>query len=284
MSESFILCIAKNGLTDCLSQIWHCTLYAKTHNRSIILTLTHYKGTSLFDLFDFSDYPVPVYDFSKISDVIYTDVEPAECKRMLAHGNDEIFRTNRRLNVPLDITEKYGDDVLIVHYDSGRGIDRVSPTIEFFKQIRFRPDFREFMKGGLSRMPTGYNAAQIRHTDHRTNLPKLLEVLDGFISSTTESLYLATDNSELIRSLKERYGDRILFNQTVCDRRGEAILQNQSDRGILENAFLDLFILARAANDITYFYKASESPYFGYTRLAVRLKTCRELIDRLLSI
>ena len=283
MSEGFILCIAKNGLTDFFSQIWLCTLYAKSIDRSIILMKTHYEGTSLFDLFDFSTYPVPIYELSKISAVIHTDVIPSECKQLLVYEGESIVSVKAGPNFPIDKTKTYEAGVLIVHCDSGIMIDRVTPTVEFLKNIRFTPKFIDFLSHGLSKLPGKYNSIQIRHTDYRTNIIKILELLDGFINSTTEDLYVATDNSELVNSLKEKYGDRILYNDTVYDRKGEAILQTQSDRGILENAFLDLFILARTSNDIMYFYTQSRSLAYGYTKLAARLKSHIDLIEWLLT-
>jgi len=105
------------------------------------------------------------------------------------------------------------------------------------------------------------------------------------MASSELPLYVATDNSSVLKTLVLRYGSRILYNSTVLDLSdvSGATLHHSERRFTLHNAILDLFILAKGANSIVAQYKESGSIPHGYTRAAELLRSDTAFIERLLQ-
>jgi len=282
MSEGFILCIAKGGLTDLTTEIWACREYAIKHRRSLIIDKTAYKQDQLSELFNFTSWPVPVYFIERLYSVIHTDVEPAAYRDFLTYRDGFILKINKQ-SMSFDMNRSYNRDTLLIHSSCKQ---RILCSHMLLRSVGFTSVSIRFLKERMSGLPPIYNVSHIRQTDYTVDLAATYQYIDSLMAASELPLYVATDNTSVLKTLVERYGSRILYNSSVLELPDESSGKtlHYSDRSFtLHNAILDLFILAKGANSIVAQYKASGSKQHGYTSLAEMLRSDTAFIERLLQ-
>jgi len=277
-----VLCIAKEGLADFTSIIWRCTDYAIKHNRSLIIDKTLYRSDPLSEIFDFTRWPVPVYSIDHLYRVDHTSVEPIEFQRYLKYENKRIIEVRYNGWMAFDMERIYPRDVLLV-YSFKRDSYLLSQL--FLQSVAYTADFTRFLKEQMSGLPPTYNVSHIRHTDYTVNLEATYQYIDRLMSSSPLPLYVATDNTSVLKTLIERYGSRVHYNRSILelsDLSGAKNLHDTERRFTLHNAILDLFILAKGANSVIEQYLECGSIPHGYTKTAEMLRSDTAFIDRLL--
>jgi hypothetical protein len=284
MTESFIVCIAGCGLVDFTTEIWVCTEYAIRHKRSLIVDKTHYKNDLLGEVFDFNNWPVPVYPFDKIYTVLHSQIEPVEYKQYLTYDNENGLLKSAKpikwLNrITFDMEMSYSRDTLLIR----SSCRKVAPlTAMFFQHIGFTSDFITFFKERSATLPLLYNVAHIRHTDHKVDLDATLLYIERLMSSSELPLYLGTDNPSVIKMLVEKHGSRVHYNSSVLSSgaNGKAI-HDLGERYALHNAVVDMLILIRGQNNVVPQYTESGSVPYGYTRVIDELRSNRDFVERI---
>jgi len=282
MTESFILCIAKEGLVDFTSIIWRCTDYAIKHNRSLIIDKALYRSDQLSEIFDFTHWPVPVYSIDHLYRVEHTSVEPLDFQRYLKYENKRIIEVRYNGWMAFDMEKVYPRDVLLV-YSFKRGSNILSHL--FLQSVGYTADFTRFLKEQMSGLPPIYNVSHIRYTDYTVDIEATHKYIDRLMASSPLPLYVATDNTSVLKTLIERYGSRVHYNSSVSelsDLSGAKTLHHTERKFTLHNAILDLFILAKGANSVLEQYKESGSIPHGYTKTAEMLRSDTAFIERLL--
>jgi hypothetical protein len=283
MTESFILCIALGGFADLTTEIWACREYAIKHKRSLIIDKAHYKADRLDEIFDFTDWPIPVYFRDRIYSVIHTDIEPTKYRELLTYEGPLIKSFKISGECPsFDMNRSYKSETLLIHCSW-----RPGPNLAdlFLRSVGFTLDFTRFLKTRMSGLPPNYNVSHIRHTDYTVDLEATYQYIDRLMTSSPLQLYVATDNTSVLKTLIERYGSSILYNSSVFelpDVDKAKTLHHSGRRFTLHNAILDLFILAGGGNSVVAQYKESGSKIGGYTQLAELLRSDTSFIDRLL--
>lgn len=283
MSEGFILCIANEGLTDFTTVIWRFTEYAIKHKRSLIIDKTRYKEDSLYEVFDFKNWPVPVYTVDHLCRVEHDTVEPIEFLKYLTYEDKHITKARYNCWLTFDTEKEYPNNVLLVHA-AGKG--PYNKSHHFFRHVGFTPDFIRFLKEKMNELPPTYNVSHIRHTDYTVNIEETYGYIERLMNSSDLPLYVATDNTSVLKILIKKYGSRIYCNSSVLglpDASDEINLHFSGKRFTLHNAVLDLFILAKGANNVIKQYIESQSTPHGYTKLAAELHSNTGFIDRILS-
>jgi len=283
MSEGFILCIAKEGLTDFTTTIWRLTEYAIKYKRSLIIDKTFYKQDPLDTVFDFTAWPVPVYQIDHLYGVEHDGVEPPEMLKYLTYKDKRIIKVRYDCWMTFDVEREYPNSVLLACI-SGRKFNVSSH--KFFRNIGFKPDFVRFLKERMCLLPPMYNVSHIRHTDYTVNLEATYQYIERLMASSNLPLYLATDNTFVLKTLIEKYGSRILYNSSILEvsiDEQRKTLHHSDGKFILQNAILDLFILAKGVNSVLSQYRESGSYVHGFTQLVDLLHADTGFIDRLLA-
>jgi len=268
----YILCQAQGGLNDIACQIWHCSQYAIQHQRSIILTKSAYFQTDLFDIFDFSDYPVPVYSLDKLKSITYDAVEPS-----CLEGYVQLF-LNKEANMKeiskymalgyyrFDKAVTFSPTTLLFHDSCGGG----SESIQFFKHIKFTPYMINFFREKTKSFPSEYNALHIRNTDIKTNVYPLLQN----INTNQLPLFIGTDDTSLKSYLLKTYCKTF---STAFKTNNTHNLHYVDEPHILEWAIVDLLSLVFSKNTMLSAYnQAGLTIESGYTRLIDGLKSNKE--------
>lgn len=266
----YILCQAHGGLNDIACQIWYCTEYAIKHNRSLILTQWTYKQTDLFDVFDFSDYPVPVYSLEKLKTIEYDAVAPilsaayVECFLDVKANSAQIIgftQPTTRMHC-FDASKQYLDTTLLFHDSCGGG----SESFYFFKHIKLTPYMIKFFKEKTKGFPSDYNALHIRNTDIKTNVYPLMQNID----TTKLPLFVATDDTYLKSYIIKTYCKTFT---TTFETQNTHNLHYINEKHILEWCLVDLFCLVLSQNTMQTTYKdAGVDIHSGFTRLIDLLK------------
>jgi hypothetical protein len=266
---SYILCQAQGGLNDIMVQIWLCTEYALKYNREIILTHWSYFGSELFDVFDFSEFPVKIHPLAKLREIHYSNVEPADCEDYVKLFLDNPKNTNTIGSVlsidkrKFDRTIVYPESTLLLHDSCGGGLE----SVKFIKNINFTKAFKEFYAKHTINFPSIYNAIHIRHTDMKINSDNLLRVIDIY---NTIPLFVGTDDTTLKQTILQKYANTFSTEFTCTTYH---TLHYSGIANMLEFAIVDLFMMVFSVNNIYDVYAlANETIISGYCRLVDELK------------
>jgi len=272
--EGYILCQAHGGLNDIACQIWTCTMYAMKHNRGIILTHWSYFRSDLFEIFDFSDYPIPVYPLDKFKSITYDAVEPEVSKDYL---NCFLDKPNNIKNIAdyvfcIPVTtfnkeKEYPYTTLLFHDSCGGG----SHSIQFFKHVKFTPYMIQFYKEKTLDYPLEYNALHIRNTDIKTDVQPLLQTINNKIP-----LFIGTDDTSLKEYILKTYPNTF---SSSFNTNNTGNLHYRNEKYILEWAIVDLISMVFSQNTIKSTYNIAKVPITsGFTHLIDLLKTIKSKI------
>jgi hypothetical protein len=274
MSQGYILCHAQGGINDIACQVWYCTDYANKHNREIILTNWSYFGSDLFDVFDFSNYPVKIHPIDHLNNITYDNVEPPECedyvklfldkKKNLSIIDSLFYRNPEDIHKRIFIkTCSYSDSTLLLHESFGGGLW----SMHFFENVGFTEKFQTFFKEKTANFPMEYNSIHIRHTDMKVDSDILVKNIHLFDDSP---LFIGTDDPILKKSILDKFENA--FSTEFKDM-PTINLHYLKNKEILENALVDLFVMVFSKNKIEDFYKKTEvNITSGFCKLIDALK------------
>lgn len=274
--NGYILCQAQGGLNDIACQIWVCTEYAIKYQREIILTHWSYFSSDLFDVFDFTDYPVKVHPITLLKDISYISVEPSDCNEYVElfkdkHGNfDKIYNLHTNDTRRFDKNRSYGATTLLLHDSCGGG----SESVNFIQHVQFTKRFKEFFREKTRSYPPVYNAIHIRNTDIKTNVAAILNVINVFIKIPC---FIGTDDLGLKHEILDIIPNT--FSSSFDPIAIETNLHYTRSKDVLEWALIDLFTMVFSYNTISEVYLlAGEKITSGYSRLIDALKTSKDTL------
>jgi hypothetical protein len=267
--KGYVLCQAHGGINDMTCQIWICTDYAIKHNRDIILTHWSYFGCNLFDIFDFSNYPVKVYQFDHLRKINYDAVEPASCTELASLLSDMPNNFEKIHHIVANkphvfyLEKSYDKSTLLVRSSWGGGFD----SVNFFRNIEFTSRFKNFFREKTSTFPKKYNALHIRHTDIKVDSDVLIKNLDEFNSIP---MFIGTDDMLLKQKVLEKFGNAFSSTFNLIPENNLHYLPNKD---ILEWALVDLFVMVLSENRIEDIYKKTGiNMISGFSKLIDALK------------
>lgn len=302
-TESYIYLVARCGFNDMLSQFDDCTQYAIKHKRSIILELKTYSATDLSTVFDFSNFPVPVYlnYKEKLDELADRPIEPRAYGKLT---NNFTYNNIHKNPVKFNIKQNYPRETVLIYshttkvpwnkhrYNSIRTLSRMKFTEDFLKLYN---DFKKKYK-----IPEIYKAAHLRATDRKLLLRGIsgiksensnnilrgenrMESIDRFIQYKEEiPTYIATDKMELLKSLIHKHPNVINTNpdEKIHQCSGEKCrslhhLRGRTDPDNLKEALIDLLVLAGA--NILMITDG------GFSQLAKDLRERPDILKKLLS-
>jgi len=302
-TESYIYLIARCGFNDMLSQLDDCTQYAIKHKRSIILEFKTYSATDLATVFDFSNFPVPVYlnYKEKLDELADKPIEPRAYGKLT---NNFTYNNISKNPVKFNIKHTYPRDTVLIYshitkvrwnkhrYNSIRTLSRMKFTQDFLKMYN---DFKKKYN-----IPEIYKAAHLRATDRKLLLrgisgiksensnnilrgENLMESIDRFIQYKEEiPTYIASDKTELLKSLIHKHPNVINTNPDEriqgCNKEKCPSLHHprgRTDPNNLKDALIDLLILAGA--------KILMITDGGFSQLAKDLRAQPDILKNLLS-
>jgi hypothetical protein len=309
--RGYIYLAARGGLNDNLAQLAICTEYAIKHRRSIIIEFTTYAAANIDTVFDFSEYPVPVFtNFKdKAVELSHNPIEPAAITTLkhipmrFSHhfSNERGWLDKNGTALRFDLTRSYASDTVLVYASGGGGGG--DNALEILGELRLKPAVLEAYKNKLHKcdIPAEYVSIHLRASDRKLNITNniagmLLKDSDAIIKTpTTGNLYrdslrkigafikahqpmpvfIAGDNSKLIAKLEDRYPSVIAGSGHPSKRSGPLHKQGASDPNNLRDSIVDLLILAGG--------KAIMTSQGGYSRLAKKLLQRPDILEKLLA-
>lgn len=114
---------------------------------------------------------------------------------------------------------------------------------------------RKFVDFGITEKTLGI---QIRGTDKKTELPEpdmsitIKKVDDYFNSMGIENIFLATDDIKYLNLLKKRYGDLVLYDDTIHISSNDKPLHNLENRDIINEEVLSSVYILSKCNHFLY--------------------------------
>jgi len=273
----YILCRALGGINDAFNQLWICTEYALTYNRAIIFEMLHYSASDLSTLFDFSDYPVPVFFKDKLEELKHLKPEPPDY-----NYNSCEFRTaafNKNLY--------YSNNLILIHHMHGGGIK----SINVFIYLRLMPKYATIINNTLKRLPQQYSAIHVRNTDIKVHdMDGFMQKVKEFIERENIPIFLATDSKQTTLLFSNLY-PHLIVSSSLDNIDKDCIynsLQNviaNKDATVLFNAISDLCILANSKTllipECLAFWGVIIS---GYSTLASMLNKHKYIVAKLLEL
>lgn len=303
--ESYLYLLAYGGLGDVISELVMCTEYAKKHKRSILFETHSYSSIDFKDVFDFSEYPVPIHtDTTKIQKLLRNNTlePPINVNNYNVRGftnfvGDKPAKkgTPNSEYLAFDLEKDYPRDTILVR-GCGGGTDDKN-EIEFFRHVRLRPGIIQEYKSALKKfkIPEIYAAAHLRATDKPLAFTKNISGLDKSHSNTIRKggvdafikemepipTYIASDNKHLIKKLDKKYpfilhGDAAFkpVENGVNYTRNGLHRAGRHNKHILIDAVIDLLIMAKS--------KILMPSVGGFSDMAVQLWNHKKVVRRLL--
>jgi hypothetical protein len=291
--RGFIYLKCRAGLNDNLCQLATCMDYAIQHRRSIILEMPTYGASNISKIFDFSNFPVPVYTNAVeiLQKLANAPVEPSYMKslkhRIEYHGRNEetgIWHDRQGRPVSFDLSKSYPANKVLIFAGGGGG----SSSINALEHMRFKPQIIKEYKETLQKynIPEKYVSIHLRATDRKLQVNKTvghsdsLIMIDDFIKKHyKENVFIAGDNPKLIEKLAKKYPTIINTESTksnICKSEHSCRALHKSgkkDPDNLKQALIDLLILAGGTDILT--------TQGGFSRLAKHLQARPHILKRL---
>jgi hypothetical protein len=293
--RGFIYLKCRAGLNDNLCQLATCMDYAIQHRRSIILEMPTYNAANISKVFDFSNFPVPVYTnaaemLKKLSN---SPVEPSYMKSVtnridFSDRNEEtgVWHDKQGRPVSFDLTKSYPSNKILIFAGGGGG----STSINALEHMRFKREFIKEYKETLIKhnIPEKYVSIHLRATDRKLQVNDnmghgdSLIMIDDFIKKHyKENVFVAGDNPKLIEKLTKKYPTIIKTEATkVSSCKSEHSCKalhksGKTDPNNLKQAIIDLLILAGGSAILT--------TQGGFSRLAKHLQERPHVLKRLIG-
>lgn len=133
--------------------------------------------------------------------------------------------------------------------------NKVLNSILRIKDHKLKVFEQKFLDLGITEKTLGI---QIRGTDKRTELPEpdmsitIKKVDDYFNSMGIENIFLATDDIKYLNLLKKRYGDLVLYDDTIHISSNDKPLHNLENRDIINEEVLSSVYILSKCNHFLY--------------------------------
>lgn len=259
-----LLCRPLGGLNDSLNQLWRCHLYAKRHERELVVDLD--VNPFLKELFGHLSLVNPsVCSFIEAASERWLELNqmstyPVELRGRLNSyatrrmpGESRAIRFDRETGVRLsfDFDSDYQQQ-LLVHHSEGGGADGV----QFLKNFAFSHESRAQILDLISKFGTSFDFVHLRATDYSSDLDQFARELSR--RKPAPKIYLATDNYLALQAIRERFPtSEIMSLAQDSDYVGRPIHRFVADHGLGALSFEGLRVWAEiclAARACTLFY------------------------------
>jgi hypothetical protein len=290
----FLLCRPQAGLNDMLCQIEKCCRYAERTDRTVIVD-TNYKYSSYFKD-DLSRYLVSRQSRLCLCAEEFKDqldqwqVFP---ESLSGRVNDYSVIRNEKSYVRYDaqsgvpVTFDFGQDYphrLLVHHQGGGG------DLSLFALLRMKiaPVIADQLTMRYRQIRPRYSAIHVRNTDLNTRYADALAKLK---SSSTEPLFVATDNRTVVEEFRSALGDDRVFSfaslPTNAGQPIHIIEQPESHDEVFQrnsDAILDLLLLSLAQKlHLLEVYNNKHGKYSGFSVLAYNLWSSKIVLKHLIA-
>lgn len=273
------------GLNDALSILWHFSMYAKEHGRTIIFCLDVYIE-ELNGLIDFSDFPVPVLcGESHIKDVTFSSIEPS-CYELDPYKRSDSRVKEGGYSLPsigrtitrFDIKKSYPEDVLLIF----EGFGNYGHALETMKHIKLTPTLlTKFYEQRNVFLEPVFLSIHLRATDYPGyNEENDIAKVDHFVDKyPTQAIYLASDNSGLVEKLCSKYSNLVRpLSYKKIDEKYHSLHYTfgKVDPDCLTNALIDILMCASADD-----FLQSRG---GFSSLITVIRNTPDLLKKLLKL
>jgi hypothetical protein len=288
-----LLCRAQGGLNDILSEIGRCMIYARKHNRVVIVETDYFDLNHFNDRFDhyfISSDPSLILDSTDFRDKF----DQLSCFPKFVEGRVNSYtsaqetvgiETATKQAVVTDFTRDHEEE-LLVHHSNGRQKGR--NAFVALEKLHLQPHLLSKLEARSKVLGEKYSAIHIRHTDYQTDFKAKVKALKPKISS---NVFLATDNRDVLMSCKTLLGNVQIYSFTELPQDAGVPLHHRREisgaRQRNEDAILDLFTLVKAES--YYFFPrqtnsiAFRPSYSGFSVLADRLRHEPRLLHKVLT-
>ena len=233
----YIVCSLTPGLNDMLCEIHKCLQYAVRYDR--ILVIYTCLRSSIIDH----------------CNIIHSHYNNKTVSELCAEYGIQYS------SIPLikDLNKDYPDQFIKVWFVlGGVGSHNMIPYMKYSEPVLSLFRYR------YSLIPKPYTSIHIRHTDIRADINQFLKEVGSIISGKT--IFLASDNIDIITLFKEKYGNNIYSYTTVIKVEGKGGLhlveRNETDQLKYNiETIVDLLLLAHGSS---YLFSCGT----GFSRLA----------------
>lgn len=187
-----------------------------------------------------------------------------------------------------DITFNFSEDYmeqLLVHHQEGRQKKR--NALYALANLKLNADLVDRLQERLQKLGPNFAAFHVRATDYQTDYKMRVA---RAVSSIAGSVFLATDNRDVVAYFVDIFGkDRLFHLSSVPEIAGQPLHFDEQNKDMSvrnQEAILDLFTLAlsgkyfffpRLSQKSQLFYK-----YSGFSRLAARLRATPTILRQVL--
>lgn len=274
----FLICIPRGGLNDVLCQIQACLFYAIRTRRILLVDTADSTIGDLQALFDTSSVP-GLNNFKSFSkELLKLDIwPPINIDKLLKRECDVGWSEELNGYLTFDFTKDHKEAIL-VHSGRGGGYG-----LGMLSKMKLREPIRTKVLEKLSKLPKQYDALQVRNTDVKANLSRLLETAKQ--GPGQRPLLLCTDDDNIISHIKSKLGaKRTVFLLRPLRANASKPLHYdteipQDERNI--NLMVDL--LAMSAARRLYVARQENEQLSGFPRLAKALHAQPKLANHILA-
>jgi len=265
---------ATGGLADILRELYRTYRYCKKNNFNLIHFETeYYKSSNFFDIFKFN-FDIPfAYGEKKLNVENLQYFQNQYIKKI--NGNNYCFfcdrcRSNRRVCIKQYLNKKIiPEDVFNCCYETNFGSFLALKNLEL--KEKFKIKLKNYIK--KNKLDQDYMSVHIRGTDRSndyrkygfSNINEYIEKVSIQINQSKIPVYVSTDDAYILELLIKKTNKDFLFNEEIIFQLNKKNLHSEGDKNpkILENAVIDLFVLARGLDIIP--------SVGGFSRLAFQL-------------
>lgn len=273
-----------------LCQIARCWRYAEIFGRYLIIdTTVSGMVDNLFDYFEMrSEPPIPVSGLSPELLVILNTIDsvfPSVLRGRISSYNAVYQQSGRAMvdqdsEVPLSFNfSKDYDEQLIVHHQYGGG----TADVTALQHLRLRLDIAVKIVSRYPELTDDHSAIHIRNTDLKTDYQALIRTIERRVRN--DRIVVCSDDPACIDYVGTRLSatSQIFSGSSIPDAGGKPLHYNSEiDRTKANIDMLcDLFWLSMSRN--LYVMKSRQGLYSGFSRLAARLMSERQLLGALVA-
>lgn len=277
----YIVCYPGGGITDMLTVINQCLVYAIKHNRLLLIDTTYKTSWFKHDIFTYIEFnhtniypthPKELYKtftektvYPSIMRNNYDDLEHE-------YKNKEYYYKCSTVSLCTNLTQPYHEDI-VVYCNCGKApgdLTQILSTIQFKDTI-----LNPFLKRYLT-LPQNYISVHIRNTDIKSDVDAFLKINNSNFKE--RPIYLASDNKATIEKLKKIYINNVYNYANIPDNKGTNIHYNHAEipqNDFIIDCFVDILLLASSE---TYYYSNERS---GYSKFANTLYSDKHLLHKI---
>jgi hypothetical protein len=229
--------------------------YAKKYNRKLIIDTTK-KGWFKMNIFDFINI-----------------TEPTILNEPVHFVNESLKVYDPKVNMPLN---KDYDDEIIYNYTAMH-----PQNFKVFNYITIKEVISDTFNKRLNLLPKSYVGLHIRNTDKKSDYRLFIEKNTAELEN--KSIFLATDNIDVITYIKGLYGLNVFNFSNIPDNTGKKNGIHYNHIGISQHDFIiDCFVdmLLLASSSSFYFSCVSSS----YSKMAKYLFDNKQILDKILIL